>query len=355
MKDLKFKNGRFTVLQVSDAQDMHIVRKAMVKMLNSAYDTVKPDLVIFTGDNILGNHLKDARFGNKPVIFDKEGEFSRMKTALSHILKPVSDRAIPFAFIYGNHDDWNKISKNEQAEIYKSYKYCVPFNETDNTIDCDTYYIPVYGDNGAEKLGFFMIDCAEFDKEQNKNYELIKPETVKWFIKESEHQRKRNNGKNIPSFLFTHIPLPVTETLFVKCEKDDPLAVKARKKDEYLKLDNKKADGSAFGHCSALKDDSGLFEEAKKEGNIIAAVFGHDHNNNFTANIDGIDIIQTPCASFRCYGNDLRGVRVFNFYEENIKEYETYTLTYFELIKSNPLTRLRYLWDADDKLGKVRL
>ena len=324
-------------------------------MLDRAYDTVKPDLVIFTGDNILGNHLKDARFGNKPVIFDKEGELSRMKAALSHILKPVSDREIPFAFIYGNHDDWNKISKNEQAQIYKSYKYCVPFNESDDTVDCDTYYIPVYGENGTEKLGFFMIDCAGFDKEQNKNYELIKPETVKWFIKESEHQRKRNNGENIPSFLFTHIPLPVTETLFVKCEKDDPLAVKARKKDEYLKLDNKKADGSAFGHCSALKDDSGLFEEAKKEGNIIAAVFGHDHNNNFTANIDGIDIIQTPCASFRCYGNDLRGVRVFNFYEKNIKEYETYTLTYFELIKSNPLTRLRYLWDADDKLGKVRL
>ncbi|HZK22323.1 MAG TPA: metallophosphoesterase [Oscillospiraceae bacterium] len=355
MEKLKFKNGRFTVLQVSDAQDMHIVRKAMVKMLNCAYDTVKPDLVVFTGDNILGNHLKDARFGNKPVIFDKKGELSRIKTALSHILKPVSDRKIPFAFIYGNHDDWNKVSKNEQAEIYKSYPYCVPFNESDSTVDCDTYYIPVHGEYDTEKLGFFMIDCAWYDKKQDKNYEHIKPETVRWFAKESENQRKRNKGKNIPSLLFTHIPLPVTKSLFIKCEKDDPHAVKSRKKDAYLKLDNTKAKGSAFGQCSALEDDSGLFEKAKEEGNVIAAIFGHDHNNEFTANIDGIDIIQTPCASFRCYGNDLRGVRVFHFYEDNVKDYQTYTLTYFELIKPTLLAKLRYSWDADDKLGKIRL
>lgn len=355
MEKLRFINGCFTVLQVSDAQDMHIVRKAMVKMLDKAYDRVKPDLVVFTGDNILGNHLKDAHFGSRPVIFDKEGELARMKTALAHILKPVSDRKIPFAFIYGNHDDWNRVSKNEQADIYKSYPYCVPFNESDATVDCDTYYIPVFAEDGAEKLGLFMVDCARYDKEQNKNYELIKPETVKWFSKESENQRKRNNGENIPSLLFTHIPLPVTETLFVECEKDDPCAVKARGSDKYLKLDNTKAQGSAFGQCSALKDDGGLFEEAKKQGNIIAAVFGHDHNNSFTANIDGIDIIQTPCASFRCYGNDLRGVRVFHFYEDNPVKYQTYTLTYFELIKPNLFSKLRYIWDADDRLGKIRL
>ena len=28
------KNGKFTILQVSDAQDMHIPRKAMFKMLD---------------------------------------------------------------------------------------------------------------------------------------------------------------------------------------------------------------------------------------------------------------------------------------------------------------------------------
>ena len=55
---IKFNSaGKLIIMQVSDPQDMKYVRKAMVKMLDNAYDLLKPDLVLFTGDNILGNHL----------------------------------------------------------------------------------------------------------------------------------------------------------------------------------------------------------------------------------------------------------------------------------------------------------
>ena len=56
-------DGTFRILQVADAQDMHFVRKAMLTMLNAAYEKLDIDLVVFTGDNILGNHLCDRRFG----------------------------------------------------------------------------------------------------------------------------------------------------------------------------------------------------------------------------------------------------------------------------------------------------
>ena len=65
--NLQFKNGKFKILQVSDPQDMHYPRRSMLRMLDKAYDTIKPDLVVFTGDNVLSNHLLDARFGNKHV------------------------------------------------------------------------------------------------------------------------------------------------------------------------------------------------------------------------------------------------------------------------------------------------
>lgn len=355
MEKLNFKNGQFTVMQVSDAQDMHVVRKAMVTMLNKAYNKVKPDLVLFTGDNILGNHLRDARFGSKQIIFDKAGELSRMRTSLKHILQPVSDRKIPFAFIYGNHDDRNLITKEEQAQIYMSYPYCVPINQTDKSLACDTYYIPIFGENGSERLGIFMLDCAWYDKEEDRCYEMITPDTVKWYCEESERQRMRNGGRSILSFAFTHIPVPITKKLFVKCEEKDAFAVKAPGKDEYYKLDDTKAKGYAYGYPSVLSSDSGLFEAIKAQGNVKAVVFGHDHKNCFTASLDGIDIIGTPGASFRCFGNDLRGVRVFVFKEDDIENYETYTLTYFDLIKPTAISKLRYIWDADDKLGKIRL
>ena len=46
------KGRKLKIMQVSDPQDMHFVRKAMIKMLDKAYDTVKPDLIVFTGDNV---------------------------------------------------------------------------------------------------------------------------------------------------------------------------------------------------------------------------------------------------------------------------------------------------------------
>ena len=92
---LSFKNGKFTVLQVSDAQDLQFVRRAMVKMLDAAYDRVKPDLVVFTGDNILGNHLRDARFGSRKVILSPDGEYCAMKKAINNIAEPVDSYVTP--------------------------------------------------------------------------------------------------------------------------------------------------------------------------------------------------------------------------------------------------------------------
>ena len=40
------KDGKFIILQVSDAQDLQFARPAMKKMLDIAYDEVKPDLVL---------------------------------------------------------------------------------------------------------------------------------------------------------------------------------------------------------------------------------------------------------------------------------------------------------------------
>ena len=114
---LDLNKDKIRVLQVSDPQDLKLVRKSMTEMLGRAYDTLKPDLVVFTGDNILGNHLLDARFGTRPVAFGKEATLESMKGALDRILEPVNSRKIPFAMIYGNHDDMNCITKEEQMEI----------------------------------------------------------------------------------------------------------------------------------------------------------------------------------------------------------------------------------------------
>ena len=140
---IKFNpSGKLIIMQVSDPQDMKYVRPAMVKMLNNAYDAVKPDLVLFTGDNILGNHLLDARIGNRQIASGKEATLKVMRESIDNIAAPLQRRGIPFAMIYGNHDDRNLVSKDEQADIFRSYSCCLPMNIDDPTVDCDTYNIP---------------------------------------------------------------------------------------------------------------------------------------------------------------------------------------------------------------------
>ena len=65
---LKFNSdGKFKIMQISDAQDLPLVRKSLVRMINRACDVLQPDLVLFTGDNILGNHINDAVIGTKQI------------------------------------------------------------------------------------------------------------------------------------------------------------------------------------------------------------------------------------------------------------------------------------------------
>ena len=341
---LKFKNGLFTVLQVSDAQDLQYVRRTMLWMLNKAYDRVQPDLILLTGDNTLGNHFRDALpFYSRLTVNTKEKEFRAMQKALAYVLEPIAARQIPFAMIYGNHDDMNEISKDEQAEIYRDYPGCVGLDNPDKSVDVDTYHIPIYSEDGARvAFNLWMLDSAWTDHEQKRGFCAIKPETTAWYEKTCAALTAQNGGRPVPAILFQHVPLPDTLRLVEACDKGRGTA---RQGDKYYRL----KDG-VFGvmgeYPSVCDTDAGLFDALKRNGDVKAVVFGHDHLNCFEGKLDGVDFIQTASASFRCYGAPYRGARVFRLYED--ERYETEHLTYFELCGKNPASALAYLWDADD-------
>lgn len=349
-KKIRFNDkGKLTILQVSDAQDMHIPRKAMFKMLEKVYDKVKPDLVILTGDNILGNHIDDARFLNRKNTKSKEETLERMKKALRFLLKPINDRKIPFAMIFGNHDDMNCITKEEQAEIYKSYKYCVGFSQDDESPDCATYNLPIYSSGSNEmKYNLWMLDSAWHDKKSDNCFSYVKEEAVQWYIKKSE-QLEKENGKKIMSLMFQHIPFQETRELFKPCDKNTKGAVPNRKDKNYYVLDSEKASGYALEFPEVCEKNVGQLDAIKQRKDVCGIVFGHDHTNSFTAQIDGVNIIQTPGASFRCYGTPVtRGVRVFTIDENEPESLETYTIGYFDLFGKNFKSILRYIFNADE-------
>ena len=206
MEKIKFNNGKLRILQISDAQDLHWVRKTMLRMLENACDDLKPDLIVFTGDNILGNHLRDYRFSSKKKDMSKAEEFELMKTALAHILDIPEAKNIPFAVIYGNHDDMNSFTGDEQAEIIRAYKMNRGFENTGDL--CGTYRLPVYSSDGEKQLlNLWMINTSWHDKELDRCFNDITEKQVEWFKNESLAQKNENDGKPYPSLMFMHIPL----------------------------------------------------------------------------------------------------------------------------------------------------
>ncbi len=352
--NLKFKNGKFTVLQVSDAQDLQHVRKAMSKMLNIAYDRVKPDLVVLTGDNVLGNHFRDENFWTPLFVKDKESEYKALKTSIKKLVLPIEKRKIPFCMIYGNHDDMNEITKDEHAAVYREYSYFTGLND-DKTVDCDTYNLPIYSSDGNEiKYNLWFMDSAWKNKEEDRCYQMVKPEAIEWYKNKSLELKNNNGGKAVPSIMFQHIPLIETLNLVKECDKTEKGAVLNPEDKKYYKL-KESAVGVMEEFPSAVSKSNGQFEAMKDCGDVKAIVFGHDHPNCFTGSVEGIDFVQTSCASFRCYGGRSRGVRVFTIDEKNLA-YETEFLTYEDLCGNSLKSELRYIWDADDMIKeKIKL
>lgn len=346
---IKFNSdGKLVILQVSDPQDMHIPRRVMFKMLSKVYDRVNPDLVVLTGDNILGNHINDAPIGKKQNVKTKEGTLKRMRKALGYVLDPIEERKLPFAFIYGNHDDMNCISKAEQAEIYGEYSCCVPYNTQNSYVECDTYNIPVYDSKGEKvKYNIWMMDSAGSDENGKPIYKYVKDSDVKWYSEKSRELEKEN-GEKVMSLMFQHIPVPQTIEFFTECGQEEKGAV-AAKDGKFYRLDAEKAAGYAFEYPETTDEDFGQLDALRERGDVCALVFGHDHLNSYTGELHGVNIVQTSGASFRSYGNMVsRGVRVFEIDENDTSAFRTYTISYFDLFGKKFPSVFRYIMNADE-------
>ena len=347
MENLQFKNGKFKILQVSDAQDMHYVRRSMIKMLNTAYDKLKPDLVLFTGDNVLSNHLLDARIGNRQSGKGFNDTFLRMKKSLDYILSPLEKRNIPFAMIFGNHDDFCCMTKEEILGLYRSYHGFVGLTDTNGEAGTGTYNTLIYSGD-KPKFNLWLMDTSNHIKGTGHCHSEVKAEAVEWYISKSNELKAQNGGESIPSLMFQHIPMPETEDCVEECKAKTKNAFKAQDGKYYRLKPEKVLSGRLYEPTPGYTENNGQFEAIKNQKDVLAVVYGHHHKNIFDIEHEGVRIIQTPCASFRCYGNAHRGVRLFEIDEKNPQTFSTTHYSYFDLCGKNPAALLSYFIDADD-------
>jgi hypothetical protein len=333
-------DGKFTIMQVADPQDNQNPRKAMLDMLDVAYDRVEPDLVVFTGDNILGRIGENNSYSKK---------YEMLEEALDAVIKPLEDRGIPFVVTFGNHDDQCGVSKEEQIKIYRRYTNCRGFNDTDPSIGRSTFNMPIMSSDGQEiSYNLWLMESAGND-ESGQYFEHISTAALNWYKNKSDELCAQNDGEPVMSLMFQHIPVPEIYELLTEVSKGTKGAVE--KNDKYYVLNEEMATGYLGESPCVTRENFGQLDVIAAQGDVKAIAFGHDHINSFIGNLRGVDIVQTQGASFRSYGNHLRGVRVFTVDENDTQNYETYTLDFYDLIGNDAKAKLQFIFNADEKIA----
>ena len=110
-EDLRFHNGKFTIMQIADAQEIPTVNPDTIKLISRALDKVKPDLVVFTGDQLKGY---------SPLF--KGNTYRKISRTIADLLRPLEERSIPFCVTFGNHDCNCGIANAKQMPIYRAHK-----------------------------------------------------------------------------------------------------------------------------------------------------------------------------------------------------------------------------------------
>lgn len=328
MSTLTFnKDGRFKIMQIADVQENAVPNPDTIKLIRLAAEREKPDLVIFTGDQIKGYSSS----------FQKD-TLNRIENLIGAFTKPLRDLRIPFAVTFGNHDRDCSVANAEQMKIYRKLDGCVnPDGRAED--DTGTFSLRIR-DSQGEKDVFCLYIIDSNAKDENGNYAPVSHEQIEWYRSERERLRKLN-GCYLPALVFQHIPLPEYYRAIRPCSffcRGRVEAFGSHKNKFYTLYDDSKADGGFMLESPASPEiNTGEFEALKEKGDVLGIYVGHDHNNSFVKKVDGIDLGYTQGSGFSTYGpGKKRGVRIFELSQAQPQRYHTYTVTMEELCEDKP-------------------
>jgi hypothetical protein len=268
---LKFNvDGKFKIVQFTDVHYIPDDPRSHVALENikEILEAEKPDFVIFTGDVVYG----------KPA--DK---------GMHEVLGLVSERKIPFAVTFGNHDDEHEMTREQLLKVIKE----IPHNMT-STIEGITgvtnFVLPVLS-SGAGKTAFLLytFDSNAYSKlEGVKGYDYMYFDQIAWYREKSVSYTNENGGTPVPAIAFFHIPLPE----YNQAASDERAILTGTRKEK----------------ACAPELNSGMFVAMKEMGDIMATFVGHDHDNDYAVYWHGIML---------AYGRYTGGNTVYNNLKPN--------------------------------------
>ncbi|CAK44581.1 hypothetical protein CBS63078_10105 [Aspergillus niger] len=257
------ENGRFKIMQLADlhlSTGLGACRDPVpaepvpgqkceadprtLEFVERLLDEEQPDFVVLSGDQVNGETSRDAQ------------------SALFKSVKLLVDRKIPYAAIFGNHDDEGNLKRPELMTILEDLPYSLSTAGPEEIDGVGNYYVEILGRGSTthSALTLYLLDSHSYspDERQFRGYDWIKPSQIRWFKNTAQGLKTKHHEYTHMhmNMAFIHIPLP---------EYRDP--------NNYYR-------GNWTEIPTAPGFNSG-FKDALEEEGILFVSCGHDHVNDY--------------------------------------------------------------------------
>lgn len=292
----KEKNKDFVILNITDAHFADYGEKTLyilntTNIIKTMVANVKPDLITVTGDI---------------VCTDSDYYAIRQFTDL------MEGFGIPWAPVFGNHDDEGNCDLNFLAETMMSAPNCI-MKKGDPEMGVGNYIINVAeeNDDGSSRIVESIIMMDSHHSQPNERQ-------VQWYKWASDGINTLSN-KKAEITMFCHIPIPEYQFAYDLAWDSENNCWK----DKYEAYGNL---GEKICCCRDAEGNpcpNGLFDVMKKSETTRFVFCGHEHLNNFSILYEGIRLTYTMKAG-RASGYNLifnggTEIRVGSNGIENIK------------------------------------
>lgn len=281
---LRFRHdGAFKILQVAD---MHFGNGAATRcrdvapelggarcsdlnttrFLRRLIEAERPDLIVFTGDNIFGSSATDAA------------------ESLLRAINPAVEYKVPWAAILGNHDQESTMTRAELMTFLSLMDYSVSQVNPPGFLvhGFGNYHVGIHGPFGSELvntslLNLYFLDSGDRELVNGvKTYGWIKESQLIWL---SATSRELQQNLHAPALAFFHIPIPEVRDLW------------------YTSFKGHYQEGVA---CSSV--NSGVLSTLASMGDVKGVFLGHDHLNDFCGGLKGIWFCYGGGFGYHAYG-----------------------------------------------------
>ena len=280
--DQRFKIVQFTDIHWENGEPPDQQSAALMTQIAAAES---PDLIVLTGDILSGGGCDDAA------------------DSLQDVVKIVEGCGIPWAAVFGNHDDEGTADRHELMAVMQESELSLSQPGPAEIPGVGNYILPIaHSEKNTSAALLYFIDSGSYAPTDIGGYDWIRREQIVWYLQESA-KFTAEAGHPLPALAFFHIPIPEYDEVW----------------------DFHTCYGVKYENVCAPRVNTGFFAALHEAGDVMGTFVGHEHINDFWGDLHGIRLCYGRATGYNTYGREgfPRGARVIQL-QEGRREFETW-------------------------------